>query len=257
MDENDEGQHQMRLEIVMGVLEYPNDYLRFTNYTTDFTMNVLPATCNCNLLEWIVPSMITLDTELMADPIATETVPMATINADSRLTEPAIRICYPDNGAPLCDETSTIVLVKKGENSIPSPPMTFDNQPTMLLTVEPTISSQIGTYVLEITQTVLTGHGPMTFDAITVTIDCIIQEIQKPTPLENTIYHVLANAQGYELTPQYTQWPPCDYAISETISWELNGAPITIMSDYMIKIESDDPVDHGVYNITLSNYVTY
>jgi hypothetical protein len=140
MDENDEGQHQMRLEIVQGVLEYPNDYLRFTNYTTDFTLNILPATCNCNLLEWIIPAMITLDTELMADPIATAIIPMATINATSRLTEPAIRICYPDNGAPQCDETSTLVFVEKGESSIPSPPMTFDDQPTMLLTVEPTIS---------------------------------------------------------------------------------------------------------------------
>ena len=89
----------------------------------------------------------------------------------------------------------------------------------------------------------------MIFEPIIVTIDCIIDEIQKPTTLPTTIYHIMASAAGYELTPQYTQWPPCDYVLTENITWEINGAPIVVMSDYIIRIESSDVNDHGVYNI--------
>ena len=126
-NEADEGQHQMRLKIEMGRDEYPDEYLGFTHYTTDFTMNIQSAVCNCNLLVWDLPTQITLWSKLMLDPIATATIPLATIDPASRTTEPAIRECYPDGAAAQCDETSAIVLVESGQISYPSPPMTFDS----------------------------------------------------------------------------------------------------------------------------------
>ena len=105
----------------------------------------------------------------------------------------------------------------------------------------------------------------MVFEPIIVTIDCIIEEIQKPTPLVNTIYHILAAAQSYSLTPEFTQWPPCGYNLVETITWELDGvlisevagSPITAPDDYTITIESDTMSDHGIYTLVVTNEVTY
>ena len=86
----------------------------------------------------------------MESPVATATVPGATINLASKSAEPAIRSCYPAGSAPICTETSTYSFVQKGEGQLPTPPMTWD-QSTFTLTVQPTLATEIGTYTMEMT----------------------------------------------------------------------------------------------------------
>lgn len=88
-----------------------------------------------------------MNTDLMKVPVETLTLTKAAINADSEQAEPAIRSC---TGANACDRTSTVVLVDKATGSLDSAFMTFDAT-TLLLTVEPTVSSQIGTYTMQMT----------------------------------------------------------------------------------------------------------
>ena len=156
----------MRLIVSLGRANYPT-------LEVDFNLVIAQATCNCNLLIWDQPNILTLDTKLYNDPVETETLIRAQINSDSEQAEPAIRSC---TGASACDRTSTVVLVDKDTGVLDGAFMTFDDS-TMVLSVEPTISSQIGTYTLQITQTVFTGHADIVMDVITVTVDCIIEVI--------------------------------------------------------------------------------
>lgn len=156
----------MRLIVNLGRAEYPT-------LEVDFNLVIAQATCNCNLIVWDEPSIQPMDTKLYKSPVETLTLTRATINADSEQAEPAIRSC---TGAAACDRTSTVVLVDKATGVLDAAFMTFDDS-TMVLTVEPTVSSQIATYTLELTQTVFTGHAPIVMDVVTVTVDCIIEEI--------------------------------------------------------------------------------
>ena len=130
----------MRLVISLGLADYPTQ-------TVDFQLVISQATCNCNLITWDEPAIVTMNTDLMKDPVETLTLTEATINADSEQAEPAIRSC---TGGNACDRTTTVVLVDKATGSLDSAFMTFDAS-TLVLTVEPTVSSQIGTYTMQMT----------------------------------------------------------------------------------------------------------
>ena len=136
-DENDIGIHSMKLVISLGLADYPTQEVTFQ-------LVVSQATCNCNLIVWDEPTIVTMNTDLMKVPVETLTLTKASINADSEQAEPAIRSC---TGANACDRTSTVVLVDKATGTLDSAFMTFDAT-TLLLTVEPTVSSQIGTYTM-------------------------------------------------------------------------------------------------------------
>ena len=69
------------------------------------------------------------------------------------------------------------------------------------------------------TQVVQTGHADIVMDVNVVTVDCIIEEIKKPNVPSTINYNILANAHFENIAPNFYQWPPCDYAITETISW--------------------------------------
>ena len=88
-----------------------------------------------------------MNTKLMKSPVETVTLTKATVNAQSEQAEPAIRSC---TGANTCDKTSTVVLVDKAKNALDGAFMTFDAN-TLVLTVQPTISSQIGPYTMQMT----------------------------------------------------------------------------------------------------------
>ena len=45
-------------------------------------------------------------------------IPLATVNAASKTTTPAIRTCFL-GGGPGCNETSTVVAVLKGAAALP------------------------------------------------------------------------------------------------------------------------------------------
>ena len=87
---------------------------------------------------------MTMNTDLMKIPVEELTLTKAAINADSELAEPAIRSCTGGNS---CDRTSTVVLVDKVTGVLDAAFMSFDAT-TLVLTVEPTVSSQIGTYTM-------------------------------------------------------------------------------------------------------------
>jgi hypothetical protein len=124
----------MKLRIEMGLAEFPNEYANFVALETQFTVYIQAAACDCSLLVWDIPTQITMLTKLMDSPVATATIPVATVNTASRSAEPAIRSCYPVASAALCTETSTYSFVEKGEGQLPTPPMTMDLS-TFLLTV--------------------------------------------------------------------------------------------------------------------------
>lgn len=198
-------------------------------------MVISQATCNCNLITWDQPTIVQMDTKLMKSPVETLTLAKATINADSEQAEPAIRSC---TGANLCDRTSTVVLVDKSTTTLDAAFMTFDTT-TLVLTVEPTVSSQIATYTMEMTQTVQTGHAPIVMDIVTVIVDCIIESILTPDTPATLSYNIMASAAFQDLTPNFLQYPPCDYTIVETISWDIptiadDATAITAVSDYRI-----------------------
>ena len=83
----------------------------------------------------------------MKSPVETLTLTLATINAASEQSEPAIRSC---TGGSACDRTTTIVLVDASNSALDAAFMAFDTA-TQIFTVTPTVSSQIGTYTMELT----------------------------------------------------------------------------------------------------------
>ena len=186
----------------VGDLNYPTTH-------TDFQVIIQPATCNCNLLIWDEPPQVTGYTKLMNTDVYEITLDPATINADSEQAEPAIRSCTGNNA---CPRNSNFVLVDKATGALDTAFMEFVED-TLLFRVTPTVSSQIKQYTMELTQTVYTGHDPIVMDVVILDVDCIIEEIQAPTPLSGVIYHLMSAAQEYDMTPQFTQYPPCDYVL--------------------------------------------
>jgi hypothetical protein len=120
----------MRLIVSLGLTAYPT-------LAVDFTLLIQQATCNCNLVTWDQPAIVTLDTKLMKAPVETITLTKASVNTASTQAEPAIRSC---TGANACDYTATVVLVDGNTSALDGAFMTFDTS-TLVLTVEPTVSS--------------------------------------------------------------------------------------------------------------------
>ena len=182
----------MRLIVTLGRDNYPT-------LTVSFQLVISQATCNCNLITWDQPAITTMYTKLMMNPVQTKTLAISTINAASEQASPAIRSC---TGANACVRTSTVVLIDKAKGSLDTTFMSF-NAATYELRVEPTVSSQIGTYTLQMTQTVNTGHAPIIMDSITVTVDCIIEQIRTPTTPATLVYNLMSSASVVDITPNF------------------------------------------------------
>jgi hypothetical protein len=139
--------------------------------------------------------------------------------------------------------------------------MTFDTT-TLLLTVNPTLHTQIGTYTMQMTQTVQTGHSPIVMDVVTVVVDCIIERIDSPANPGTQTYNLMATQKDVSLTPNFLQYPPCNYAITNNIVWTIptisaDSSAITKINDYQIRITSTTLSIHGVYSVTVTNSVSY
>ena len=78
-------------------------------------------------------------------------------------------------------------------------------------------------------------------DVVTVTVDCIIDEIRTPDVPATIIYNLMALTHFEDLAPNFLQYPPCDYPIVESISWDIptitdDTDAIQVVSDYRISV---------------------
>lgn len=72
----------------------------------------------------------------------------------------------------------------------------------------------------------------------------------------------MSNVHYEDIAPAFTQWPPCDYPISESIAWTIpaivdDDDAISVVNDYRISVQSNTLSIHGVYTLTQTDYVTY
>ena len=98
--------------------------------------------------------------------------------------------------------------------------------------------------------------------AAIVVVDCVIEEIRTPDTPATVVYNLMAAAHFEDLAPAFTQYPPCDYTLTETITWDLptidaDPDAIEAVSDYRISVSSAVLDIHGVYALTLTDTVTY
>ena len=111
------------------------------------------------------------------------------------------------------------------------------------------------------TQTVNTGHDPIVMQVATIEVFCIIEEIRVPdVPSPDIIYHLMSAAQTHTLTPNFLQYPACDYVLNESINYDIQtDAPFVVHTgdDYSFSIESTNLDLHGIYTIVVTNTVTY
>lgn len=148
MDENDEGSHSLRLKVTF--TDYPltsNSAYPFAE--TIFLVSITEATCDCTLITWDEPAQILLSTGLMTSPADTVTFLAQTPNEVSKTASPAVRACYR-NGGDICANSlvSTVAIADDATSTLDSAFMTVAD---VVLTVTPTLSSQIGTYNMRVT----------------------------------------------------------------------------------------------------------
>jgi hypothetical protein len=145
MQESDIGVHNMKL--IVSLQKVGN--VDYTPLEVNFKLTITDATCNCSLLTWDMPQAQSVSTTVLkATPDFLDIV-HATVNANSKTTEPAIRRCYATGQTP-CDHTTTIKsVVDSGTNALPS----FMKLETNKLTVSPTTNSESKTYTMKVTMT--------------------------------------------------------------------------------------------------------
>ena len=180
---------------------------------------------------------------------------MATANEASKQASPAIRACYRNGGS--CPLSATIAIVDDATGALASPFMTVVGN---TLTVTPTTSSHIGSYNMRVTQSTSILPDFSWIGGI-VTVTCTITQINVPTVPSVTTYLIGSGAQVITLSPAFTQYPPCDYTLTEFMLWEFNPSPAPVTPDtsnkYQITIDSNDLSKARVQTLTLKNSVTY
>lgn len=128
------------------------------------------------------------------------------------------------------------------------------------LTVEPTISSQISDYSMRVTQT--TSIRPdFSWIGAVVTVTCTIESFNVPDLPTETTYLIDSGDLVINLTPNFLQYPPCDYALDELAYWDFepSPAPITYSSadPYTITISSNNISQARVQTLTFINLISY
>jgi hypothetical protein len=69
-----------------------------------------------------------------------------------------------------------------------------------------------------------------------------------------------ANALTINIAPNFTQYPPCDYVITENLAWTIPpGAPITVTTGnkYQLKVQSYNMKDIKTYAVVFKDTATY
>ncbi len=84
------------------------------------------------------------------------------------------------------------------------------------LTVTPTTASHLGTWNLELTQTVSSGTNPV-FISVIVTVACTLTAVNDPTNPPTQNYYIYDPTMTIDLKALgviYTQTPPCELAVT-------------------------------------------
>lgn len=144
-------------------------------------ITVTAATCDCNLITWDNPSPATLTVGVAAVSGNTVTIPEAAYNVASTTASPEIRVCASTTP---CVLTYTSSLINVAESQLPA----FMSVSGTTLTVLPTTHEHLGTWTLQLTQTVQSGTNPV-FDAVVVTVECTLTSVDDPgNPATQTYY---------------------------------------------------------------------
>ena len=95
----------------------------------------------------------------------------------------------------------------------------------------------------------------------TVTVTCTITEIKLPSLPTTTTYLIGSGPLVINMTPNFTQYPPCDYTLSEFILWDFSPSPAPVVPNasnkYQITIDSNDISKAREQTLTLRNSITY
>mmetsp|Transcript_28195 Transcript_28195/g.34902 ORF Transcript_28195/g.34902 Transcript_28195/m.34902 type:complete len:84 (-) Transcript_28195:8921-9172(-) len=67
---------------------------------SNFVLTINKATCDCKLLNWIMPTAQSLTTTVLKEVSDTITIKHATVDPASKTTTPAIRACYRTDIVP-------------------------------------------------------------------------------------------------------------------------------------------------------------
>jgi hypothetical protein len=230
-------------------------------------VTLISATCDCTLLEWVVPSTVTDAVDVALGP-ATMTLPSATIDDASKLPTPGIRVCYTNGNE--CQYTLTWTPVETGQGALPD--FVTQTGSTADLSVDPQTSSHMGigwsiTTVMNIQYT----NGGMGTDSIefvglTYDVGCTIVSIENPTdPIEADGWDLTYTLYDFALTIDlstiaWTQTPPCDYPAVSTTAWT-NPESYVISpspwSDFQLYVSTIDKTKLGTHTLTLVNTLEY
>ena len=77
-------------------------------------------------------------------------------------------------------------------------------------------------YTLSVTwtpSTTGTNIGAVTYNAATITVTCEVTRFDKPTDPAPITYYVNGDDKTVDLRNEWSQYPSCGYAYTETISW--------------------------------------
>ena len=143
-------------------------------------------------------------------------------NEASKEASPAIRACYRNNGS--CPTSSTIAIVDDATETLDAAFMSMSGN---TLTVEPTISSQIAVYNMRVTQTT-SIRDPFQWIGGIVTVTCTITEFTIPDAPTVTTYLINSGDVILTLTPNFLQYPPCDYTLQEVMLWQFDPSPADV-----------------------------
>lgn len=252
--EANEGSHNLRLRVTFA--DYPlADNSNYPKADTNFLLYIKQATCDCSLITWDNPEQLLLTTGLMFDPADTLTFVKSTANEASKSASPAIRACYRNGGS--CPTSSTIAVVDDATGTLDAAFMSMTGN---TLKVQPTVSSQIGTYNMRVTQTT-SIRDPFSWIAGIVTVTCTITEIHVPDAPTVTEYLINSGDLVLTLTPNFLQYPPCDYTLNEMLIWQYNPSPADVQpnmsNQYEITISTEDISKARMQTLTLYNQISY
>jgi hypothetical protein len=139
-DENDEGLFNLKMRVTF--TDYPlATSPTYPNKEAFWSLQINPATCDCSLITWDNPAMLTLSVGVMYT--GDLTMVKATTNEDSKSASPAIRACYRNGGN--CDEVSILDVVDDSTGVLDGTD-SFMTMSGLTLTVVPTTSSHIAVY---------------------------------------------------------------------------------------------------------------
>ena len=137
------------------------------------------------------------------------------VDAASKTATAAMRACST------FDETYTLAAVEKGKTALPD----FITLSGSNLIVTPLDHTDVGTWVITVTQTTAKGIDPV-WDAVTITVGCQITAVNAAAaPTTGLTYTLYSTPLLIDLkTWAWTQVPSCGFTFSSAYSWTIPTA---------------------------------